>query len=141
MDGGVEFALTRSNGPDTQFCGEVVLTNEGRSPCWITDVRLKFEIVESLPKIPDFTSQPTQEGCVGMSLGTKNGNHSIFWMPSFRGVESDAMMTVVYGIITYRDIFGENRATTFGLKVVRDRFADTGTLERLTEYPEYNKNA
>jgi hypothetical protein len=65
---GDEFPLTRSNGPDTRFCGEVILTNEGRSPCWITDVRLKFEIVESLPNIPDFTSQPTQKGCVPLSV-------------------------------------------------------------------------
>jgi hypothetical protein len=144
MDGAEGFPFitqgqSAETGPSTRFHANIILTNEGRSPCWITDVRLKFEIVESLPEEPDFASQPTEGGCVGTPLGTGRPSYNFVWMPTFRGRESATTMTAVYGIIKYRDIFNEDRTTTFGFKVVKDGLSSGGRLERLTDYPKYNK--
>jgi hypothetical protein len=55
-------------------------------------------------------------------------------MPFFDGRESNLTMTVVYGVVKYRDIFGEDRTTNFGFKVVGG-----DTLKRLTDCPKYNE--
>jgi hypothetical protein len=120
--------------PRTRFYSDIKLINGGRSPCWITDARLKFEIVDSLPEVPDFASQQTEEGWVGTPFGTEGKPFRYTWMPSFGGRESDATMTVVYGVVKYRDIFGQDRTTNFGFKVVG------GDLKRLTDsYRKYNE--
>jgi hypothetical protein len=44
-------------------------------------------------------------------------------------------MTVIYGVIIYRDAFSNEHTTTFGYKLTAD-----GQLKRLEGLPEYNQN-
>ena len=46
----------------------------------------------------------------------------------------DRKQAIVHGLIRYRDIFGKDRWTTYGFYVSR-----TGRLERMADFPEYNK--
>ncbi len=50
------------------------------------------------------------------------------------GGEHDGTMTVVYGIVKYRDAFSDTRTTTFGWCI-----SLSNEFEPLGVYPEYNK--
>jgi len=50
------------------------------------------------------------------------------------GRQEHGKLTVVYGVVKYRDIFDKRRETTFAYRILN------GELRRLEGYPEYNKN-
>ena len=121
-----------TGGNTTAFYAILVCRNEGSSPGWIDEKRVKFEIVSSLPSRPDFESpQFNQAGPI--PIGTAQPN-AVPFEPIAVGHQEDKKLTVIYGIVKYRDIFGKRRWTTFAYRILN------GELRRLEGYPEYNKN-
>src|SRR6267378_920920 len=117
----------------------VVLTcrNEGKSPAWIEEKRAKFEIVDVLPHRPDLSSADfIQVGPepIGIGNALPQTNH-IAWQATARGHVGPGMHMVVYGEVTYRDIFDRLHETTFGYRITPGR-----ELVRLENMREYNKN-
>jgi len=106
--------------------------NEGRSPAWIAEKRANVKALHSLPAKPDLDSaEVIQREPEPLAIG-RELKKDITLTCNERDADDTA---VVYGVVRYRDAFGENRETTFGY-VVR---LGQGTFERLAGYPEYNK--
>ena len=45
-----------TSGDSTAIYAVLVCTNAGKSPAWISETRAKFEIVKTLPEVPNFDS-------------------------------------------------------------------------------------
>jgi hypothetical protein len=121
-----------AGGDNTSFYAVLLCKNEGNSPGWVDEKRAKFEIVSSLPPRPDLESaQVIQAGPIPIGPNREDELH--FEPKALRHHES-SKMTVIYGAVRYRDIFGKQRQTTFAYRVL------DGQLRRLEGYPEYNKN-
>jgi hypothetical protein len=117
---------------------EIRCSNEGRSPAWITEKHLRLEIVDkdklsSKPYIgPDTLVQNEPEPIAPGKPSTWSGSIT------GKGHHSLDTMTVVYGVVKYRDIFGKNRETWFAYRVVG--YKTNRQLVRLANYPQYNKH-
>ena len=125
-----------TGGDTTSFHAVLVCRNEGSSPGWIDEKRVKFEIVSSLPHRPNLESaQSIQAGPRPIGPG-QGPSHMDSWhfVAEAMGHQKQGEMTVIYGLVKYRDIFSRRRETTFGYRVLN------GELTRLEGYPEYNKN-
>jgi len=117
----------------TSFRGRIVCRNDGKVPAWITETRACLDIVEALPDNPDWSRTTVIQAApepVSVGQTSKPQDETLF---SKRG-RALGKMTILYGVVKYRDPFGHNRATTFGYKV-----RDDGVLERLS-HPKYNEN-
>lgn len=121
---------------DTTMSIRLWTKNDGKTPAWITEKRACFVIKDlhsRLPEKPDSESmeiiQPTPEPlAVGESTYLDVALTSV-------GRQGFDEMGLIYGRIQYRDVFADNRETFFGYRVtLGDEF------ERLSSYPEYNKN-
>jgi hypothetical protein len=127
-----------TSGDNTAIYAVLVCTNAGKSPAWIDETRAKFEIVKTLPEIPNFESAEYIEAST-IPLGMVEGGavphtQRLPWTPTAVGHEEVGKMSVIYGFVKYRDIFKKHRITTFGYRIIH------GKLKRLENYPEYNKN-
>jgi hypothetical protein len=125
-----------SGGETTALYAVLVCKNEGNSPAWIDEKRVKFEIVNSLPHKPNLESAEfIKAGPIPIGTGRAlTHTDALQFQPVAAGRQQDERMAVIYGIVRYRDIFGKHRETTFGYRI-----AD-GEIRRLEGYPEYNKN-
>jgi hypothetical protein len=113
-------------------------SNAGKTPAWIEETIAKFEMVKSLPQTPNFKSAQSIHRST-IPLGMAEGGavphaQKIQWTPIAEGHQHTDEMAVIYGQVTYRDIFRKKHRTTFGYKI-----RPHGRLERLEGYPEYNK--
>ncbi len=127
-----------TSGDSTAIYAVLVCTNAGKSPAWISETRAKFEIVETLPAVPNFESAEYIEAST-IPLGMVEGGAAphtqrLPWTPTAVGHEELGKMSVIYGFVKYRDIFKKQRITTFGYRIIN------GTLRRLEAYPKYNEN-
>jgi hypothetical protein len=132
----------------TSSVGSIVVTfrNVGRVPCWITQKKIQFALVEKLPEEPIFDDTAVVDDfpepvIVGQPLRVEwqhliaQGEHVIILsaMPTktpFAGSNAP----IVYGVIKYRDVFSENRETRFGYRITGH-----GHLRRINS-PAYNTN-
>jgi hypothetical protein len=117
----------------TGFRARIICKNDGKTPAWITEKRVGLDIVESVPEIPDWTrTDVIQVAPEPLSVGqvSKPTDETLICK---RG-RALGKMTILYGIVKYRDPFGGNRSTSFGYQV-----RDDGSLERLSN-PKYNEN-
>ncbi|MGA2606665.1 MAG: hypothetical protein ABSH01_04310 [Terriglobia bacterium] len=125
-----------TGGDTTTFYAVLVCRNEGSSPGWIDEKRVKFEIVSSLPPRPNLEcAQFVQAGPIPIGTGQALPPTDILpFEPVAMGRQEHGKLTVVYGVVKYRDIFDKRRETTFAYRILN------GELRRLEGYPEYNKN-
>jgi hypothetical protein len=126
-----------TEGESTAIYAVLVCANAGKTPAWIEETVAKFEMVKSLPNKPNFKSAKYIERST-IPLGMAEGGalphtQEIPWVPVAEGHQRVDEMAVIYGRVTYRDIFGKKHRTTFGYKI-RPR----GRLERLEGHPKYN---
>ena len=121
-----------AGGDNTSFYAVLLCKNEGNNPGWVDEKRAKFEIVSSLPPRPDLESaQVIQAGPTPIGPGRED---EVQFVPVAKGSQEDSKIAVIYGDVKYRNIFGKNRQTTFGYRLL------TTELTRLEGYPEYNNN-
>src|SRR5713101_4263503 len=108
--------------------------NEGKSPAWIYEKRVKFEVVPRVNPDPDFASLPIVfkgREPIGIGQATIPNVTKLHRLEIAEGRAKSGDMMVIYGIVKYHDIFKGSRIATFGYKISRE--ADGYSLERLTE--------
>jgi hypothetical protein len=118
---------------NTTFTARIICKNDGKAPAWITEKHACLDIVDSLPKTPDWGRiQPIQMEPEPLSVGQigKPKDEAL----TCKRPREQGKIVILYGIIKYRDTFRANRTTSFGYKV-----RDDGALERLP-YAKYNEN-
>ncbi len=129
---GVQKSTTPSN-QYTLLSAVVVCINRGETIAWVTEKGYIFKSVKSLPQEPDFSNiyifhqepEPLAQEA-----------DSKFRLEAMcEGWYGEGNIVAFYGRVFYRDIFGVTRETRFGYGINLD-----GKIERLTGYPEYNKN-
>jgi hypothetical protein len=117
---------------------EIRCSNEGRSPAWITAKHIHLEVLANgtLPDKPHIGSDTLVQNEPEPLAPRKPS----IWSGSItgKGRHSQDTMTVAYGVIKYRDIFGKNRETWFAYRVIG--YKTNRQLVRLANYPEYNKH-
>jgi hypothetical protein len=140
-DGKVHIVLGSGTGGDSTGTWIVLSChNEGKSPGWIYEKKVKFEVFSSVNPKPDFNSLPTVfKGREPIGIG-QSAIPNITELPRLEIAEGHAKpgdKMVIYGMVKYRDIFKKKRKVTFGYQIVES--ADGYILERLSEAP-YNNN-
>lgn len=134
--GGVFLGTTIERGIETEHTMlnvRVMCRNEGKTPAWITEKRAGLRIVKSIPLEPDLEGleiiQPEPEALAAGRDTTKDVSLT------FNQQRADDEVSLVYGMVKYRDIFQVERQTVFAYRLnLSDR------LERLAGYSEYNKS-
>lgn len=113
---------------------DLLYINEGRSPAWIVEEKVRMEVAISPISSPSLDTEDTQfnERYEPVSVNkTSTNQHRIF------GQGWNGSHTYIYGRIKYRDIFTpppiEPRETWFGFRVNA-----TGHIGRIVSY-EYNR--
>jgi hypothetical protein len=140
-DGKIHIVLgSGASGDSTSTWIVLSCHNEGKSPGWIYEKRMKLEVVSKVDPAPDFDSFPVAfTGREPIGIG-QAGVPNVTELPRVETAEghakSDEVM-VVCGIVKYHDIFGKKRTTTFGYRIIEG--TKDYTLERLSETP-YNNN-
>jgi hypothetical protein len=114
---------------------DLLYTNEGRSPAWIVEEKVRMEVVLSPVSSPSLDTEDAQfnERYEPVSVGkTSTNQHRIF------GNGWNNSHAYVYGRIKYRDIFtpppSEPREAWFGFRVNA-----SGHIGRIVSY-EYNRS-
>jgi hypothetical protein len=131
---GIEMGVGPVRSEGTGFRARIVCRNDGKTPAWITEKRAGLDILDSIPESPDWSrTTQIQVAPEPISVGQTSEPHdeTLF---SKRG-RALGKITILYGIVKYRDPFGTNRSTSFGYRV-----QDDGSLERLPN-SKYNENA
>jgi len=108
-------------------------TNEGKTIAWIDEKLACFQIVKRLPEEPDLgvleMLDPEPEW-VGIKGGGKLDRS--FETDGQEGI--DCAMSVIWGVIKYRDAFNTRHETVFGFRIRPDE-----SFVRLVGLTEYNK--
>jgi len=123
-----------TSGDSTAFYAVMICKNEGRSPAWLGERRATFEIIDVPPLHPNWDKlEIVETSPVPLGTGQAQPHTERFEFRAIaQGHEQLGKMSIIYGIVKYRDIFGKERRTTFGYRLTTDR-----KFVRL-EYPEYN---
>jgi DNA-binding XRE family transcriptional regulator len=110
----------------------LVCANHGKSTAWITQKRLKAEVVFVIQESPDFDAVDViQEGFEPVAPNAStNKEETVMCI----GRETGGRMLLLYGSIKYRDMFSDDREVTFGYRVTVSQ-----QLERIN-LPAYTKN-
>jgi hypothetical protein len=108
-------------------------TNEGKTIAWIDEKLACFQIVKELPKQPDLSVLEMLDP-VPEWVGVKGGGKLDKGLEADGQEKSEGVMSVVWGVIKYRDAFNARHETVFGFRIRPDE-----TFVRLIGLTEYNK--
>lgn len=110
----------------------IVIENAGKTPAWITAKKIGMAILDTLPPLPDFGRMAVIDPLPEPLPAGK----SVTWgcEPGCEGGEEPGKTTIIYGVVEYVDIFGENRYSRFGYVVTPSH-----DLERIPTYLDYNQ--
>lgn len=113
----------------------LTLKNEGRSPVWVKHFRARLIFVDSMEDLPEKPelSNDDDQNWYPPPFGDKE---SVRFKVTGNGSQVAKAKCVVYGKITYRDIFRQERFSTFGYVIKSGVFE----AKRLESHPEYNRN-
>lgn len=129
--------IMHTNHDKTAVDLDLVCRNDGRTPAWITEARVRVGIGESLPPIPIF--DPIKKGDwselrpIPLTVSGEWKCKADCWCEGRLGF---GKAIFIYGFVKYRDAFRTDRETRFGYSAY---FNQEDKLDRIT-HPEYNKN-
>jgi hypothetical protein len=115
----------------------VTCRNQGGTPAWIREIGVSLVIAAKLPAKPDWNNVTIAElETTALPPGQPSTTKGV-WVETnkWKEINSDEI-TAVFGVVRYRDVFGDERETTFGYQTSWDY----KRLVPLTNYPEYNKH-
>jgi hypothetical protein len=108
--------------------------NEGKTGAWINEIKCVLEFTTlQLPEKPNFDNVEPYHS-VPRPIASRGNPETYIIQPGCIGDWGNRIL-ILYGVVKYRDMFGQDRATTFGYTV-----SPIGEFKRITGYPEYNKN-
>jgi hypothetical protein len=119
---------------------ELRCSNNGRSPVWVTEkaVRLVVATEEDLSDVPQLTSEDIIQHDLE-ALPPDGKPNSFVWDASGKGNRlMTRSLTIIYGVVRYRDIFNKQRETWFGYRVVG--YKTNRQFVRLAGHPKYNRH-
>jgi hypothetical protein len=122
-----------SRGENTNFAVRLVCTNQGKTPAWITEKRIRAVSVDPLPPEPDIDGTQLIQKLETLSAGQESIREEDV---TAEGLMAAGKTTAIYGIVRYRDIFRNDHYTTFGYCV----FQGNVPLGRIVALPKYNEN-
>ncbi len=128
-----------NNETKTNISVKLRYINDGSSPAWITEKSARLVIVsrgEQLPAIPQLAKEDILDK--GMDPVGPGKEDNFEWSATGNGRHSIQTATIIYGVVKYRDIFGESRETWFCYQLVGDRAHRK--LNRVFCGPEYSKH-
>jgi YD repeat-containing protein len=118
---------------DTSMKIRFTYTNEGKTIAWIDEKLACLQIVHELPKKPDIRCLEMIDPEPEWASTTGGGQLSHFFtVPT---IEGPGDISVIWGVIKYRDAFRGKHKTVFGFRITPDN-----RFERLAGLTEYNKN-
>lgn len=123
-----------ADGIHTQAMVTIVAKNHGRSPAWIVRHFQRFQSFDEIPRIPDFTQDLATPEFYSVPVTPNGGDYEKQCDLMYEGKRDIHRKDIVYGIVQYRDIFDRLRTTTYGYYLLGS------SLERMVDFPEYNKN-
>ena len=109
--------------------------NDGKTPAWITEARVRLELVDSVPPEPIF--DPRRDGDfleLRLIPMTVKGKQVFKVDCGCDGGWNSGKTKMIYGFVRYRDVFESNRESRFGYT-----FTPSDDLERITN-SKYNEN-
>lgn len=118
----------------------ITLKNEGKTPAWITDSFIRFEITPTLNEHPDFTPREldlADRVPRPLAVGAKHED-DVSIKCERKGISGDGVV-YAYGFVKYRDAFGEGRETRFGYMIAVAEDQSSWRWERVKN-PNYNKH-
>jgi hypothetical protein len=107
-------------------------TNEGKTIAWIDEKLACFQIVNELPKEPNLSLLELLDP-VPEWVGPK-GSGQLDWAFETEGQEGLGQVSVIWGVLKYRDAFNAKHQTVFGFRITPD-----DRYERIAGLTEYNK--
>lgn len=119
---------------------QVRCTNEGKSIAWIDEKRICFQVVEELPKQPNFDLLEILDVEPEWLAPKGDGR----WLSCTLAAASkddvqnpvNLSLPIIWGVVKYRDVFGQGQHhAVFGYRITPDR-----RFERIAGLPDYNKN-
>jgi hypothetical protein len=118
---------------DTWIYPKIIVKNKGKTPGWLMEIKYAAVVYGgAIPETPDvrlLKPDPLYHGTTPLA----NGDPFIYpFKVAYPGDHPKTM--VLYGVVTYRDIFGENRTTWFGYLITPEF-----RLDRIPERREYNR--
>jgi hypothetical protein len=120
-------------GPHTSVRFRLAYTNEGKTVAWIDQKLACFQIGRDLPKQPNLDALQLLNAEPEW-IGSKGTGHLDETLEA-EGQEGIGDISVIWGVIRYRDAFGKHE-TTFGFSICPD-----DRFERMAGLTEYNKTA
>ena len=108
-----------------------VYANQGKTIGWIDEKLACFEIIANLPDFPDYLTLGALDSAPEW-IGVKAHGHLDKTLDA-DGQEGHGHMSLIWGLIKYRDAFDERQETVFGFRIAPDR-----RFERLTRLSGYN---
>jgi hypothetical protein len=120
------------SGPSTSAAIRFIYTNQGKTIAWIDERLACFQIVNELPKQPDFNALKMLDSEPEW-VGVKDGGRLDETLEA-AGQEGVGDISIIWGVIRYRDAFNMNHETVFGFRIRPDY-----SFERITGLTEYNK--
>ncbi len=121
---------------ETSAFVECVYKNNGRTPAWIIEKRIGVSIGDSIPTEPLLDQTPVRDAGIEPLAPDKESVWSV--QPGCEGHADFGKITIIYGVVKYRDIFNEMRETTFGYMVGPSRELKR-ELERIPGVVAYNR--
>jgi hypothetical protein len=131
---------TIHNSKRTSISIRVKCRNVGNAPAWITEIRAKFKVAKVLPLKPQLDISDTLHAepfPIAPNDPPFISKDQFLVVDGIQELDSDGEIFVVYGSVLYRDVFSDNRETTFGYRLLPG--TDT-RFERLSGLTAYNKN-
>jgi hypothetical protein len=97
--------------------------NVGKTPAWVTNIRACLQVVTVLPEPPQLSALEMVEHLDETLATGQGGTASDFGLRTEINLPPTGhhRMTIVWGVIEYRDIFEKTRRTYFGYAVNPDR--------------------
>ncbi len=115
---------------------QLTLKNDGRSPVWIKGLYARLVLVDSVDKLPNKPELKDDDDNQKWYPPPFNEQESVRLRLTGEGSQVAKEKVVVYGKITYLDIFRQERFSTFGYVIQ----SGGSKIERLESHPEYNQN-
>jgi hypothetical protein len=131
MDNSNVRSVSDSTGDRTEIYFNYICINQGRTAAWIIQKGFRFLILDSMPDEPDLESIGSLQLEPESVDAHQESQRQFSW--ECRGHIRHENIALIWGVVKYEDVFGNQRWSRFGYKIKPNNI-----LERIN-LPAYNK--